>query len=222
MAKKTEPKKPRPSEPGMPITEMDEKETKLNKEGIHVVKSVTINQPPETIYRFWRNFENLPRFMDHLESVTVIDERYSHWVAKGPLGKRVEWDAEIVNETPNQVIGWRSVEKADVDNAGSVNFEPAPGGRGTEVKVTLRYVPPAGAIGAAFAKLFGEEPSVQVEDDLNNLKRLLEAGELPTTEGQSRGGLATREREQFEERSTVAAYRQGADDRTGAMGHDDM
>ena len=152
--------------------------------GIKVEKSVTINRPPEEVYRFWRQFENLPRFMEHLESVTTSgDDGRSHWVAKGPAGKSVTWDAEIINEQENALIAWRSLPGADVDNAGSVRFEAAPGGRGTEVRVVLEYDPPGGMLGAAVAKLFGEEPKQQVEDDLRRLKQVLEAGETATTEG---------------------------------------
>jgi uncharacterized membrane protein len=154
-----------------------------------VDKAVTINKPIDQLYAFWRKLENLPRFMDHLESVTTIDETRSHWVAKGPAGKKVEWDAEIINEIPNELIGWRSLPGAEVNNAGSVQFKPAPGGRGTELQVELRYDPPGGALGAMFAKLFGEEPNQQVEDDLRRLKSILEAGERPTTEGQPTGRM---------------------------------
>jgi uncharacterized membrane protein len=155
--------------------------------GIRVEKSITINREPAQIYEFWRNLENLPRFMDHLESVTAYDDKRSHWVATGPAGKSVEWDAEIINEVPNELIGWRSLEDSEVDNAGSVQFRRAAGGRGTEVRVTMRYDPPGGALGAVVAKLFGEEPSQQVEGDLRRLKALLETGEVPTTEGQPTG-----------------------------------
>jgi uncharacterized membrane protein len=123
---------------------------------VRVDQAVTINAPVEQIYNFWRNFENLPRFMYHLESVTKTDEMRSHWKAKAPLGYSVEWDAEIISEIPNELISWRSVEGSDVPNAGSVRFLPSTGGRGTVVKVELRYEPPAGKIGAALAWLFGE------------------------------------------------------------------
>ena len=135
--------------------------------------SVRIDASPEQLYSFWRNFENLPRFMDHLESVTVYDSTRSHWVAKGPAGIDAEWDAEIINEVPNELIGWRSVADSRVDNAGSVHFTPSRNGRGTNVRVLLRYDPPAGKLGAAFAKLFGEDPQKQVEEDLARLKQLL-------------------------------------------------
>ncbi|MBI5671432.1 MAG: SRPBCC family protein [Chloroflexi bacterium] len=158
-----------------------------HQQGVHVRKSITINASPEEVYRFWRNFENLPRFMNHLESVRVMDERRSHWVAKAPAGMTVEWDAEIINEVPNEVIGWRSLQDAQISNAGSVRFRPAPRGNGTEVRVELEYVPPAGPLGAAIARLFGEEPSQQIGEDLRRLKQLLETGEIATTEGQPSG-----------------------------------
>lgn len=155
--------------------------------GVKVEKAVTINAPVEEIYSFWRDFENLPKFMLHLESVTKTDEMRSHWKAKAPLGYTVEWDAEIISDIPNEMISWRSVENADVPNAGSVHFKQSTGGRGTVVKVSLKYDPPAGKLGAALAWLFGEEPSVQVQDDLRRFKNLIEADEIPTIKGQSSG-----------------------------------
>jgi uncharacterized membrane protein len=151
-----------------------------HEQGIHVTRSVIIDRPVEDLYSFWRDFENLPRIMNHLESVTMLDGdgKRSHWVAKAPLGTKVEWDAEIVNEVRNEVIGWRSLANAQVANAGSVRFRPAPGGWGTEVRVTLEYTPPAGKLGAAIARLLGEEPEVQVEHDLNRFKQLMEAGQM--------------------------------------------
>ena len=154
---------------------------------VRVDEAMTINAPVEDIYNFWRNFENLPQFMYHLESVTKTDEMRSHWKAKAPLGMTVEWDAEIISEIPNELISWRSIEGADVANAGSVRFLPSTGGRGTVVKVELRYEPPAGKLGAAIAWLSGEEPSVQIKDDLRRFKQLMETGEIPTIEGQPAG-----------------------------------
>jgi uncharacterized membrane protein len=154
---------------------------------IEVVKAMTINRSPEELYRFWRNFENLPTVMRHLESVTVRDDRRSHWTAKGPAGSHIAWDAEIVNEKVNQLIAWQSCEGADIEHWGVVRFVPAPGGRGTEVTVELEYAPIAGAFGATIAKLFGEEPAQQIEEDLRQFKQLMEAGEVATTEGQPRG-----------------------------------
>jgi uncharacterized membrane protein len=145
-------------------------------EGVRVEEGVVVNRPRSEVYRFWRNLENLPRFMDHLESVTMLDSDRSHWIAKGPAGTRVEWDAVIHNEIPNALLAWRSLEGSEVDNAGSVHFRPTETGD-TEVRVVLRYDPPAGRLGAAVAKLFGEEPSRQVAEDLRRLKQVVEAGE---------------------------------------------
>jgi uncharacterized membrane protein len=145
--------------------------------GIHVEQSVTINRPVEEIYRFWRDFENLPKFMQHLEEVSIREAGISHWVARGPGGMRVEWDARVINDVEHKVIGWQSLEGSDVSTAGSVNFHP--NSRGTEVRVHLQYNPPAGKLGGAIAWLFGEEPSIQVREDLRRLKSLLETGEVP-------------------------------------------
>jgi uncharacterized membrane protein len=146
-------------------------------EGIRVERSITVNRPQEEVYRFWRQLENLPRFMDHLESVTVLDEERSHWVAKAPAGTKVEWDASIQDEIENELIDWQSLPGSDVDNAGSVHFTPA--GEGTEVRVVLSYDPPAGKVGAAVAKLLGEDPEQQVEEDLRRFKQVMEAVETP-------------------------------------------
>jgi uncharacterized membrane protein len=154
-------------------------------EGFLVRKTTSIGRPPEYLYRFWRKFQNLPNVMKHLESVEEIDHVRSHWVAKAPAGRTVEWDAIIEVDEPNRRIVWRSVENADVDNAGSVEFLPGP--RGTEVKVELQYRPPAGVLGKAIATMFMEEPSMQIAEDLHRFKQLMEAGEVSTTEGQPSG-----------------------------------
>jgi uncharacterized membrane protein len=146
--------------------------------GIEVHKTMTVARSPEEAYRLWRDFEGFPRFMRHLESVQVTGERTSHWVAKGPAGMRVEWDAEILEDRPGELISWRSLPDAEVANAGIVRFKPAPGNRGAEVHVQLHYAPPAGRAGAAFAKLFGREPSQEVEGDLRRFKQVLEVGEV--------------------------------------------
>lgn len=154
---------------------------------VHIEKSITINRSPQELYKFWRDFENLPRFMENLESVTRLDDQRSHWVAIGPGGKEIEWDAEINNEKEGELIAWRSLPGSDLTNAGSVHFEPAPDGRGTYLKVTLNYNPPGGKAAALFAKLFGQEPGQLVEHNLKRLKQLIETGEIPTTEGQPSG-----------------------------------
>lgn len=156
-------------------------------QNIRVEKTVTINKSPEELYRYWHNFENLPTFMKHLQSVTVRDSKLSHWVASAPLGTSVEWDAQMIKDEPNKLIAWASLEDADIDNSGFVRFRPATGGRGTEVKVVIEYNPPGGAIAQAIAKLFGEEPEQQIGDELNCFKQLMEAGEIATTQGQPQG-----------------------------------
>jgi uncharacterized membrane protein len=161
---------------------------------VHVEKSVTVNRTPDECYAYWRDFGNFPRFMTHLESVQVIDDKRSHWKAKAPAGSSMEWDAEITVDQPGKLLAWRSLEGAEVDNAGTVTFERATGGRGTVIRIQLQYRPPGGKAGALIAKLFREEPSQQVDEDLRNFKRLIETGEIPTTVGQPSGrrGAMTR------------------------------
>ena len=160
--------------------------TGINK-AIRVEKTVTIDKSAEELYNYWHNFENLPNFMKHVKSVQVLDMRRSHWVANAPLGQTIEWDADIINDQPNQLIAWASEEGAQVDNSGFVRFSPAPGDHGTEVKVVMEYNVPGGMVTAAIAKLFGEEPEQQIGDELRRFKQLMETGEIATTEGQSRG-----------------------------------
>ncbi|KJH71349.1 cyclase [Aliterella atlantica CENA595] len=154
---------------------------------IKVEKTVTINKPAAELYRFWHDFSNFGNFMKHVKSVTVVNDKRSHWVATAPLGATVEWDADIIEDRENEFISWASVEGADIDNSGFVRFKPAPGDRGTEVKVVMEYAPPGGAVTATIAKLFGEEPEQQIGDDLRRFKMLMEAGEIATTEGQPKG-----------------------------------
>jgi uncharacterized membrane protein len=155
---------------------------------VHVKKSVTIDKSAAELYSFWRNFENLPQFMTHLESVKILegDGKRSHWVAKAPLGQSVEWDADLTSDMENERIGWKSVEGSQIANSGVVEFLPT-ANRGTEVRVVLTYEPPAGYIGTLIAKLFGEEPNQQVADDLRRFKMLMESGTVMTTEGQPSG-----------------------------------
>ncbi len=155
--------------------------------GVLVERAVTINRPVDELYRYWRDFSHLPAVMSHLESVTVLDGDRSRWVAKAPLGGHVEWEAEIVDDRPNERIAWRSLPEAEVPNSGEVRFRSAPGDRGTEIVVRLRYEPPAGAVGKAVAAIAFEEPDQQVREGLRRLKAVLETGEAPTTEGQPSG-----------------------------------
>ncbi|MDX6614763.1 MAG: hypothetical protein QOD75_3949 [Blastocatellia bacterium] len=150
---------------------------------IHIEKSIIIDKSPEELYRYWREFENLPRIMTHLESVTNISLKRSHWKAKGPVGSTLEWDAEIYNEKPDEFIAWRSLD-GEVTNAGSVHFQPAPGERGTLLRVVLNYNVPGGKVSALLAKLFGREPGQMIEEDLRRLKQLMETGEIASIEGQ--------------------------------------
>jgi len=154
------------------------KQLSNGNQGIHAKGTCVVNRTPEEVYTFWSNFENLPRFMRHLESVEDLGDGRSRWAAKGPAGMKVEWDATIVADVPGEVITWRSLENSDVDNAGAVRFERAAGGRGTIVKVNIEYNPIAGVIGATVAKLFGEEPGQQLDDDLRRFKQVMEVGEI--------------------------------------------
>ena len=156
-----------------------------------VEKCITINKSPDECYRFWRNFDHFPDFMQHLESVQKITDTRSHWTAKAPIGASVEWDAEIDADRPGELLSWHSVAGADVDNSGAVRFERAPGGRGTIVRVEMQYKPPGGKAGALVARLFGENPSQQLDGDLRRFKQLIETGEIPTTAGQSAGERGT-------------------------------
>ena len=145
---------------------------------IHVKQGTVIGRSPEELYGFWRDFTNLPRFMKHLESVAMTGERQSHWVAKAPAGTTVEWDAETIEDQPNELIAWRSLEGADVENSGVVRFRPAPAGRGTIVEVEIDYYPPGGFLGAGVARMFGEEPEQQIKGDLRRFKQVMETGEV--------------------------------------------
>jgi uncharacterized membrane protein len=151
-------------------------------QAIRVEETVTIQRPVEQLYRFWRNLENLPRVMEHLQSVLPLGANRFHWTVRAPLGT-VEWDAEIIEERENELIAWRSLEGSQVDNAGSVRFDRAPGGGGTEVRVNLAYKPPAGPLGALIAKMLGEEPGQQVSQDLRRFKQVMETGDSGASDG---------------------------------------
>src|SRR5687768_12539472 len=172
--------------------------------GIQVQRSVMLNRRRDELFRIWRNFENLPRFMKHLKSVRVsnTDNGRSHWVTTGPLGREIEWDSEIIEERENEYMAWSSLPGSIVESRGSVHFMDAPGKRGTILYVSMEYQPPAGSLGAAFAKLFGEEPSQQIRDDLRHFKQIMETGEAASVDGQPSGrnqhfekSIAERERE---------------------------
>ena len=157
--------------------------------GFRIQQSFTINRSPAELFAVWRDFENLPRIMSHLESVRVINSRQSHWVIKAPAiaGRKVEWDAEVISEEPGAFIAWRSLPGADIDNVGQVSFEERPADRGTLVRVSINYLPPAGRAGKWFAELFGQYPSWQVREDLRAFKRTMEIGAPPQVVGQPKG-----------------------------------
>lgn len=173
---------------GMSTAESDSSRSALGHfQMVEVHRSVTINRSPQDLYAFWRNFENLPGFMKHLHSVKVYDEKRSHWVASAPMNNTIEWDAEIIDEQQDKHIAWRSTGDTSAPNTGSVQFAPAPEGRGTQVLVQISYEPLAGVLGKAYLSLFGEEPSQQVAEDLRRFKALMETGEIATTAGQPKG-----------------------------------
>jgi uncharacterized membrane protein len=162
---------------GAPLQPSDTKTALAGDRGVHVRESVRLEVPVADVFRFWRQLDRLPEFMSHLERVTELSDRRSHWVAAGPAGVRVEWDAEIINEVENKVLGWRSLPDSDVVTAGSVNFDAIDDGRATELSVHLQYDPPAGKAGAFVASLFGREPSQTIREDLLRFKQRLEARE---------------------------------------------
>ena len=154
---------------------------------LDVRKAITVKRSPQELYAFWRDFRNLPRFMRHLQSVEVLDDRRSRWTTRGPMGSSISWEAEIVDDQPNRQIAWRSVDGSRVDTSGVVWFVPAPGGRGTEVHVALHYVPPLGVVGATVAKLFGESAEQQIQDDLRIFKQVMETGQITISESSGDG-----------------------------------
>lgn len=176
-----------------------DQEEEISEKGIHVEQAFLINRPPEELYQFWRNFENLPRIMTHLESVRVLDDRRSHWAARVTrIAGRIEWDAEVVRDEPNRMIAWRSLPDGDIQHKGEIRFTPALGDRGTEVHVFMDYVPPVGQLAQWIPTVFGKAPRRLIREDMRNFKRLMEAGEILTVNGQPHGtctGQGTRYRE---------------------------
>jgi uncharacterized membrane protein len=154
------------------------------KHGAHVEQSIVIMREPAELYSFWRELENLPKVMPHVTSVEPVDRVRSHWVAEGPLGKQVEWDAEIFNDVENELIAWRSISGSQVDTAGSVRFEPLGVAGGTRVTVNLKYDPPAGKVGAWVASILGRDPEAMIADDLRRFKALMEGSGVASASGQ--------------------------------------
>lgn len=165
-------------------------EEQIARRGIHVSNAFLINRSPADLYAFWRNLENLPQIMTHLEEVRVIDERRSHWAARLPRvagGSRLEWDAEVTGDEPNSLIAWRSVPSSDIETSGQVRFEPALGDRGTAVRVFMNYVPPGGVLTTLLAPLLNKGSLRLIREDMRNFKRIMEVGEVPTIIGQPHG-----------------------------------
>jgi uncharacterized membrane protein len=157
------------------------------RHGCKIEHSLAIQRPPEELYRFWRKLDNLPQVFEHVISIEALDDLRSHWVARAPLGRTVEWDAEIINEREPEMIAWRSLKGSQVDTAGSVHFKPLTHGRGTLVTVSLKYEPPGGTFTAALAELIGAGSESRIKEDLRRFKNFAEAGEIPTIKGQPHG-----------------------------------
>ncbi|HEY7636007.1 MAG TPA: SRPBCC family protein [Gemmatimonadales bacterium] len=155
--------------------EAEEAATDFQREQVKIEQGVIIGRPRDELFRFWRNLQNLPRFMDHLQSVTPLDDRHSHWVVQGPAGVRLEWDAEITHELENELIAWKSLPGSDLEHRGAVHFSPVHNG-GTEVRVILRYQPRGGAAASAVTQILGDRPAEQIVDDLRRFKQVMEAG----------------------------------------------
>ena len=161
--------------------------------GVEAKASITVNRPVDEVFAYWERLENLPQFMAHLQSVQSLGDGRSRWRATGPADIEIEWDAEVFDQRINEFLAWRSVGDATVENSGQVEFRPAPGGRGTEIRVQLTYHPPAGKFGYTMVKLFGEAPDQQVRDDLRRFKQVLETGEVVRSEGAPEGPTARRQ-----------------------------
>ena len=163
-----------------------------HNQGVKVVSAITIDRPAAELYRYWRDLKNLPNFMSRLERLEVRDH-LSHWTFKSVGGKTFSWDADIINDIPDQLIAWRTLDRSDIDHAGSVRFDPAPGGRGTYVRMTVEYRPPAGKIGSAAAWLLGTEPKQVMDEDLRRFKQIMETGEIPSVQGQPQASTRSQE-----------------------------
>lgn len=161
----------------------------IAERGIHVEQAMLIDRSPEDLYQYWRNFENLPQIMSHLKSVKVTSDKRSKWEAKAPMiaGGSATWEAEITRDEPNSLIAWKSLPGSEIESVGEIRFSKAMGDRGTEVHVSMEYLPPAGKVGHWLATIFGKAPRTQIREDLRSFKRLMETGEVVTNEGQPRG-----------------------------------
>jgi uncharacterized membrane protein len=171
------------------LTAKDDDDYFEEQEGTAIIRTITINKDPDQVYQFWRNFENLPKFMRHLEKVETDDTgKFTRWTAKAPVGT-VQWEAETVTDIPGKLISWRSLPGSTVENSGTVRFERAPGDRGTVVTVELRYTPPGGTFGTVMAKMIGEDPGMQIAHDLRNFKQIMEVGEVVESDASIHSGM---------------------------------
>jgi uncharacterized membrane protein len=158
-----------------------------HEQGIHVVRSITINRPIEELYQFWHDPARMPEVFQYVESIQMAEDNHSHWTLKLPANQKAEFDVEVYTDTPNEVISWRSLPESQMQIAGSIRFRSAPGDRGTEVQLTIEFVPPGGALGKTILKLLGEAPQQYVGQFLREFKQIMETGEKATTEGQTSG-----------------------------------
>jgi uncharacterized membrane protein len=161
--------------------------SKYPNRGVKITQAITIDRPVEPLYAFWKNPTQVTAVMQYIESIAVTSDRTAHWVLRLPGNLKVECDVEFYTDIPNEVLSWRTLEGSQLQHAGAVRFRPAPGGRGTEVELTVEFVPPAGALGQAIVKLFGEAPAQYVREYLRDYKEVMETGEISTTEGQTSG-----------------------------------
>ena len=179
---------------GIDTTERNQATAIASGQGTKVEKTIVINRPNDELYAFWRNFENLPRVMQHLERVEVIGAKRSRWFASGIMGKKVQWEAEVINERAPEIIAWRSLPGSEVETAGSVRFRPLGDSRSTSLTVSMSYNPPAGKLGAAIASLLGKGLEQQLESDLHEFKRLMESGEAISIASNGRNEIAKNRR----------------------------
>jgi uncharacterized membrane protein len=166
-------------------------DVRMEEATVPLKASITVAAPREEVYAFWHDFHNLPRFMGHLQSVEPLGNGRYRWKASAPVGT-VEWDADVVQDRPGELIAWRSAPGSELETSGTVGFADAPGDRGTEIHVNMSYSAPAGKIGALVAKLLGEEPRQQVKDDLRRFKQVIETGDIVRSDGTPEGQHARR------------------------------
>lgn len=147
----------------------------------YVGRSVTINRPRAELFAYWHDFQNLPTFMENVESIQSTGGKTAVWTIRAPVGTTVELETEVTEVVENSSISWRSIEGSQIKTEGRVSFTDAPGDRGTVVTADIAYTPPAGDLGRVLAKLFMAEPNIQARHELKRFKMLMEAGEISTS-----------------------------------------